>query len=140
MALFTSTSPYTACDNTSGDGANNLIYKYGLRFTVFNPMYLRAGDGFGPFSNQTPDVLPVSAQMTSITAVADTGLLAAFDVEVYQNGVLVYTLSKPAGTNFGSANTGLPLFGQFDELCVRITNIVTQALDPRVSIVFAETT
>lgn len=138
MSLFSISSNCCNTSSVPSDGGNSITYDFGLKGIVTNPNYLRNNGGIDSFSNISPQVLPYNAQMTTITTTGDIGLLSAFDIEVYNTGVLVYTLTKPAGINFASTTTSLPSFGQFNSLSVRINSITTQVEDPKVTITFSE--
>lgn len=140
MSLFSITSQCNVSSSPPGSGGVNITYDYGLRFTVLNSSYLRNNGGFGSFTNTNPSISPFDSSMTAISVTGDTGLLSSFDIEVYNNALLVYTLNKPAGTNFITSVSSLPTFGQFDQISVRISNITTQVINPKVNLTISEVT
>lgn len=137
MTLFNLTA---GCGKGSGtSGGQTYKYDYSIRSNnVNNNTFLRNGGGRGVFSNIAPDVIPTNAQLDKMVVSGSTTETDEFTAEVYENGLLIYSLVKPSGNQSIVQLTGMPVVNANSQISVRISNLGNTISHPKVSLFFTE--
>lgn len=132
MTLFSIQNQGCGSGGSSGTGKDSFDYFYALRFNVNNTMFLRAGNGFGDFSNNNPDVIPCDSILEKLVVSNENNEFDTFTIDVFRNGLLVYSLTKPMGNQSIIQKGGMPAFVENDLLSVRISGMNQPITNPRV--------
>lgn len=131
MAIFQITNPRIG----SGSSADTYPIYFKTNHVVNRTQFLRTIDG--TFSNVNPSTVPLTSTIETVAIYCEPNELDQYDLQIFVNGVQVYTFTKIAGIDRVEDNSATISVVQGDRISVRIANLLAPIDKPGCALIFS---